>query len=113
MLQTYVPVVLLDTGLSGTAGLRSIDLTTFAEHSVHAWSLESQVDHRPKEIFNQNLFSNILHVVRFQVLLATRMKIAQDTLNVVPEQKSADAIEGHTDKGKKCDRDGFLRCRGD
>jgi hypothetical protein len=37
MLQTDVPVVLLDSGLNGTAGVPKVDLTTFVGHAVHAW----------------------------------------------------------------------------
>jgi hypothetical protein len=50
MLQTNVPVVLLDPGLNGTASLPNVDLTTFAGYAVHTWSPESQViHHRLKE----------------------------------------------------------------
>jgi hypothetical protein len=50
MLQTDVPVY---PGLSGMPGLPNVDLTTFAGHTVRAWSLKSQeVLHRPKETGN-------------------------------------------------------------
>jgi hypothetical protein len=35
VLQTNVPLVLLDSDLSGMAGLPSVDLTTFAGHILH------------------------------------------------------------------------------
>jgi hypothetical protein len=50
MLQTDLALVLLDTGLDGTARLPDIDLTTLTGHAVHTRSLESQaILHRSRE----------------------------------------------------------------
>jgi hypothetical protein len=91
MSQTNVSVVLLDPGINGMVSLPNVNLTTFAGYVVHAWSFQFQVIfHGPKETSN------------FSRREAHR-------LDVVPGQHTADAIEGHIDKGKKGNRSGLLR----
>jgi hypothetical protein len=85
MLQTDVPVVLLDPGFNGTADLPNVDLTTFAGYAVHAWSLESQV---------------ILHSLKESgIFIGGRAH----RLVVVPGQHMADAIEDCAAKGQEGD----------
>jgi hypothetical protein len=43
MIQTNVPVVFLDPGINGTAGLPNVNLTTFAGYAVHAWFIVSHL----------------------------------------------------------------------
>jgi hypothetical protein len=91
MSQTNVSVVLLDPGINGTASLPDVNLTTFTQYAVHAWSFQSQVIfHGPKKISN-----------------VPRRKAYR--LDVMPRQHTANAIEGCVDKGKKGDRSGLLR----
>jgi hypothetical protein len=83
MLQTDVPVVLLDPGFNGMASLLNIDLTTFAGYAVYASSLKSQaIFHRPTESGNLTWWE-------------------AHRLDVVPEQHPSDMTKGHANKGKK------------
>jgi len=38
-----IPVILLDTGLSGPTGMQNADLTTLTQNAVHSWRLQSEV----------------------------------------------------------------------
>jgi hypothetical protein len=89
MSQTNVPVVLLDSGINGTASLPNVNLTTFAGYAVHAWNFQSQVIlHRPKETSN------------FPRLEAHR-------LDVVPGQHKADALKVVLINGRRAMKVGF------
>jgi hypothetical protein len=95
MLQTDVPVMFLDHGLNGTAGLPSADLTTFTGHTcTHLESLSSKLSftgQRKLEIF----LGGEAHRLHF-----------------VPGQH-ANATEGHANKWQKGNQDGFLQVQVD
>jgi hypothetical protein len=91
MLQANVPVVLHDPGFNAMASMPSVNLTTFAGYTIHAWSFESQVIlHRPKEASNLPQWED-------------------HRLHFVPGQQLPDATEGNVDKWKDGDRDGLLQ----
>jgi hypothetical protein len=89
MSQTNVRVVLLDSGINGTASLPNVNLTTSARYAVHTWSFQSQV---------------ILHGPK-KVSILPQWKVYR--LYVMPGQHTTNAIECRADKGKKGDRSGL------
>jgi hypothetical protein len=69
-----IPVILLDTGLSGPTGMQNADLTTLTQNAVHSWRLQSEVRRTSKSPKKKNRnFS--------------RLEAEANTFNVVPRQQ--------------------------
>jgi hypothetical protein len=83
-------MVLFDPGLSVTADMPIVDLTTLTGHAVHTRSLESEVIfYRPKE-FGDLVWGKVHRLD-------------------VPRQQPADVIESRAHVGQVCDQAGHSR----
>jgi hypothetical protein len=90
LLQTDVPLMLLDPGLDGMAGLPNVDLTTLTGHTVHARRLESQVTlHRLQEVGDIQGYAH--------------------RLDVMTGYQTADVIESCAHVRQEGNRDRFLK----